>query len=125
MKHTIIIILISLLYACDYGGKSLTQNFEISWVNLEETRTLRYNSEGVGVGYTHKVGYNDNYIIVLGENGKNNKAYYIIDIKEYSLKWGKPPERQGRLGPLDKKKFDKTLKQLNQTDLEFTLEYNK
>ena len=126
MKQAIfIIIIISILYSCDYGSKSLTQNFEISWVDLEETRTLRYNSESVGVGYTHKAGYNDNYIIILGENNKSSKAYYIIDIKEYSLKWGKRPEKQGRIGPLSKKQFDNTLKQLNQTDLEFTLEYIK
>ena len=81
MKQAIfIIIIISILYSCDYGSKSLTQNFEISWVDLEETRTLRYNSESVGVGYTHKAGYNDNYIIILGENNKSSKAYYIIDI---------------------------------------------
>ncbi len=60
-----VLFCILFLTGCDYGKEHLTDEFEVSWLDSKDFRTLRYKNEGVGVGFTHKVGYNEDFIIVL------------------------------------------------------------
>lgn len=111
--------------SCDYGSKTLTNNFEVSWVNMESTRTLRYNSEGLGVGYISSVGYNSKYIICKSLDLETKaKEYYLIDMAEYQKEWGHTPERQGRYGPYSKLKLNNILDSLNQNDLKFSINFD-
>ena len=123
--HFILIVILFVFHSCDYSSTSLTNDFVVSWVNMKSTRTLRYRSEGLGVGYISSVGYNSKYIICTSLDLKTKaEEHYLIDMDEYQEKYRHTPEKQGRYGPYSKLKLNNILDSLDQSDLEFSINFD-
>lgn len=127
ISYLVILFLMFLLIGCD-GLKSehITERYYLVAVDSAEEMTLSYSvdNDNSTVGVVSKtvfsVGYNDEYIIVKQHPLNNRKIinYFIVPIYK-SINYS--PEK-GVIGPLSLKQFEENRKDLNISNILFTIE---
>jgi hypothetical protein len=126
LKIITLVILLLFIFSCnDLNEKHIIGRYYLDTVDyVEELMSLYFkyddgNSIGVVNQTVFAVGFNEKYIVVKQHPDNNKKItnFYIVPIYKEETYW---PEK-GLLGPLTFEQFQEKRKELNLTNVEFTI----
>jgi hypothetical protein len=127
----VLIILSSLfLGAClqfDSSEKSLPNNYEITWVDDPINRNISSEKGGkILPAHIFEVGYNDSYIIAKQHPQNGSFAKRVTNkevINWFVLRMEKKGVLEKKYGPLTEREFVLKCKELEVSDIEFSIKY--
>ncbi len=113
----------------DSGSEKITDNYVLSWIDLQESQVIRKTSEDCPAGcealtpdYIFSVGHNENFIIAKQHPTSGFEGGYEIDtsITNYFII---EINTSDVIGPLKINQFDSTVNKMGIKGIKFDLNY--
>ncbi|WP_296621572.1 DUF3997 domain-containing protein [Marivirga sp.] len=113
----------------DSGSDTITDNYILSWIDLQESQVIRKTSKECPTGceamtppYIFSVGFNDEFIVAKQHPTAGFEEGYKIDSSITNFFIIKLSNDEV-IGPLNKLQFDSTKSHLSIEDINFTMNY--